>query len=135
MTDPKTLFERIILGEIPSVKVYEDDRCIVIMDKFPMTPGQSLVIPKQPIDYLFDLDTETYQHLWAVVQSVVHATDTALQPERTCVVVEGFEVPHAHIRIHPTYERELILTKGTMADDDTLTATAEKIKAALHIDR
>jgi histidine triad (HIT) family protein len=130
----ETIFTKIINREIPGHFLYEDDHCVVILDVFPALSGQSLVIPKEPIDYLFDLPEETYQHLWQVTHTVVTAIDTVLSPERTCVVVEGYEVPHAHIKLYPTPNATplgKILPNQQPGDQDELAALAEKIRAAL----
>jgi diadenosine tetraphosphate (Ap4A) HIT family hydrolase len=131
MTDEKTIFERIIQGEIPSVKLYEDDACIVILDAFPAVTGQTLVIPRVPTDYAFDLDDVTYQHILAISKRVAKAIDTALTPLRTCLVIEGFEVPHAHIKLFPVSEPELPSGGGPQASKEELEVVAEKIRRAL----
>jgi len=124
----ETIFTKIIKGEIPSVKVYEDDICIVIMDKFPNTEGQLLIIPKKEVDYVFDLDNETYKHLFDISKKIIKAVDQALTPYRTCLIVEGFEVPHAHIKIFPVKEAKLNTSTGPEASDEKLNELAEKIK-------
>ena len=131
MNDTLTIFERIIRGELPSVKVYEDDTCIAIMDAFPSIPGQVLIIPKLAVDYAFALDDTTYQHLFGVAKKIAVAIDQALKPLRTCLVVEGFEVPHAHIKLYPTTAPKLILASGERATPEALEAIASKIRAAL----
>jgi histidine triad (HIT) family protein len=128
---PQTLFEKIIAGEITSVKLYEDDSCIAIMDAFPGVKGQSLVIPKSPIDYIFNLDEETYSHIFLIAKKIARATDKALSPLRTCLIVEGFEVPHAHIRLHPAYEEKLPVENGEKTDQETLQSIADEIKKYL----
>ncbi len=95
------IFDKIIAKEIQVAHVYEDDICIAIMDKFPVVVGQVLVIPKVHIDYLFDLDDTTYQHLFMVTKKIAKALDITYKTLRTCVVIEGFEVPHAHIKLYP----------------------------------
>lgn len=127
----KTIFEKIIDGEIPSVKIYEDDVCIAIMDKFPDTKGKSLVIPKKPVDYTFDLDDETYLHIMKITKKVVRAIDQALSPVRTCILIEGFEVPHSHIKICPVYERHFVNQSGPEAPDKDLEIIAKQIKEKL----
>lgn len=117
-------------GEIPSTKIYEDEQCSAILDKFPATEGQALIIPKRHAEYIMQENDETYTHLFLVAKKVAHAIDSSLKPLRTCIVVEGFEVPHAHIRLHPAYEKKL-LTQGKMEDDIHLRKTAEKIKKNL----
>lgn len=130
-----SIFTKIINREIPGQFVYEDDICVVLMDKFPAVSGQTLVIPKQEVDYIFDLDDETYQHIFAVAKKIAQASDQAFATIRTCMAVEGFEVPHVHIRVYPfvTKEKSLGATMTEMkeADDEELLLQAEKIKANL----
>lgn len=127
----KTIFERIILGEIPSVKVYEDTLCIVIMDAFPYVEGQLLVIPKTPVAYAFDLDDATYTHITLIAKKMARALDIALQPLRTCLVIEGFEVPHTHIKLYPVTEPHLVPSSGAQASMESLEHIAQKIRAVL----
>jgi len=127
----ETLFEKIIKGDLPSVQLYEDDICLAIMDAFPFVTGQSLIIPKQPVDYAFDLDDATYTHILAVAKKIAKATDKALSPLRTCLVIEGFEVPHAHVKLYPVTEPKLVPSSGDKADIADLEAVAAKIKAEL----
>jgi len=127
-----TIFEKIIVHEIPGVFLYEDDLCVVIMDAFPATRGQCLVIPREAIDYAFDCSDELYTHLMMVSKKIVHALDAALNPVRTCLVIEGFEVPHTHIKLYPVYEGNKLATLGTEQEDIAiLKEIAEEIK--LHI--
>ena len=127
-----TLFEKIINKEIPSVFLYEDEICVVIMDKFPSTEGQTLVIPRKPIDYIFDLDDETYKHIFKVAKKIALASDVALNTIRTCLVVEGFEVPHVHIRLYPVkYGEPLDIKSGEIKENDELSLIANKIKEKL----
>ena len=123
-----TIFTKIIKGEIPSIKVYEDNVCIVIMDKFPNTKGQTLIIPKKQIDYIFDLDDDIYHHIFSIAKKISKAMDSALKPIRTCLVVEGFEVPHVHIKLYPVKEAKLNTHSGEEADDKELLKIAEEIK-------
>lgn len=132
-----TIFTQIINREIPSHFIYEDDHCVAIMDKFPAVPGQSLVILKREVDYLFDISDRDYGHLMKVAKQIALASDQAFAAARTCLVVEGFEVPHVHIKLYPIKE----VTDGTSlnsltsdfeeADDTTLAEQAAAIKAAL----
>ena len=131
----ETIFSKIIRREIPAQFVYEDDVCVVIMDKFPSVKGQTLVISKQEVDYLFDLDDATYQHLFKIARQVAKATDQALKPTRTCLAVEGFEVPHVHIKIYPVTDTSKglgpYLKGGEMASDEELAQLAQSIKESL----
>lgn len=127
-----SIFSKIIAREIPAQFVYEDDICVVIMDKFPNVKGQTLVIPKVEVDYVFDLDDEIYSHIFDVAKKIARAMDKALSPERTCLAIEGFEVPHVHIKIYPVHDTSRglgpYLTSGEMADDEELAKLAEQIK-------
>lgn len=133
MTD--SIFSKIIRREIPAHFVYEDDVCVVVMDKFPSIKGQTLVISKKEVDYIFDLDDETYQHLFKVAKRVAEATDQVLKPTRTCLAVEGFEVPHVHIKIYPVQDTSSglgpYLQNGVMAEDEELAQVALSIKENL----
>ena len=131
MAKEKTIFEMIIDGEIPAAKFYEDDICIGIVDKFPTTKGQALIIPKNPDSYLFNLDDKTYNHVFKVSKAVVRAIDIAFSPIRTCLVVEGFEVPHSHIKLFPVYEEKLQTSNGIEISDEEANEIADKIRSNL----
>jgi len=130
-----TIFSKIITREIPGVFVYEDDVCVVIMDAFPSVPGQMLVLPRQAVDYILDLEENLYQHLWAVAKKVGLAADAALAVSRTCLVVEGFEIPHTHIKVYPvpigkTFTEVVHTAEApSMADPSDLSLLAKAIKA------
>lgn len=130
-----SIFSKIIAREVPGQFIYEDEVCVAILDKFPAVPGQTLVIPKQEVDYILDLNETTYLHLWQVAKRVASALDATYHTKRTCMVVEGFEVPHVHIKLYPMTSTETplgaILPTGKMADDETLTAEASEIIKAL----
>ncbi|MEX0918078.1 MAG: HIT family protein [Candidatus Paceibacterota bacterium] len=130
-----SLFSKIVKREIPAHIVYEDDVCIVILDKFPSIKGQSLVIPKAEVDYAFDLPDDIYHHLFDIAKMVAHALDTTFDTERTCLIVEGFEVPHVHIKLYPvpkgTAALGPLLTQGSEAPDEELAATAAELRTAI----
>lgn len=125
------IFDKIIAKEIPAQFVYEDDACIVVMDKFPVIQGQVLVIPKTCVDYFANLDNETYVHLLSVAKRVAEALDITYSTLRTCLLIEGFEVPHMHIKLYPVTRREFHIHGGKEVDDATLEAEAQKIRANL----
>jgi histidine triad (HIT) family protein len=127
-----SIFTKILKGGMPSIKVYEDELVFVLMDKFPSTEGQVLVITKEQIDYIFDLPDELYTHLWLVTKKVAFALEKAFNPRRVCTVVEGFDVPHVHIRVYPVPEgKPLDIKAGEIADDTELEELAKKIRAEL----
>lgn len=130
-----SIFTKIINRELPAHFLYEDEHCIVILDKFPAVKGQSLVIPKKDVDYAFDLDDDTYIHLFKTAKLVARASDKALAAERTCLVVEGFDVPHVHIKIYPMQDTKkalgALMPEGTEASEEELTIVATQIIAAI----
>lgn len=130
-----SIFTKIINREIPGHFIYEDEFCVAILDKFPAVKGQSLVIPKKDIDYAFDLDDDSYIHLFQIAKKIAKASDEALGAIRTCLVVEGFDVPHVHIKIYPMVDTEkalgAIMPNGKEATDEELTIVATQIMAAL----
>ena len=96
-----SIFSRIVAGEIPSWKVAEDDRYYAFLDINPLMEGHTLVIPKKEVDYIFDLDEETYAGLWQFAAKVARAVKAAVPCKRVGVAVLGMEVPHAHIHLVP----------------------------------
>ncbi len=106
-----SLFTKIIAGEIPSYKVYEDEYVFAFLDINPSRTGHTLVVPKKEVDQLFDLDDETYMHTMEGVRWVAQLLKTKLHCKRVCVVVEGYEVPHAHVHLLPTDSAEDFISR------------------------
>lgn len=95
------IFAKIVLGEIPCYKIAEDDRFFAFLDISPLKKGHTLVIPKKEIDYLFDLDNETYTGLMAFSKKVAEAVKKSVPCKRISMQVIGLEVPHAHVHLIP----------------------------------
>lgn len=98
-----SIFTKIVNGEIPCYRVAEDENYLAFLDIFPLKKGHVLVIPKKEVDYLFDLDQETYSGLWAFSKKVASAIEKAIPCKRIGVAVLGMEVPHAHIHLVPLH--------------------------------
>lgn len=96
-----TIFSRIIAGEIPSYKVAEDDRYYAFLDINPLTKGHTLVVPKQEVDYIFDLDDDTLAGMMVFAKKVAAKIRREIDCKKVAVVVLGLEVPHAHIHLIP----------------------------------
>src|SRR3989338_2155305 len=126
-----TIFAKIIKHEIPAEIIYEDEYVIVIPDKFPSMEGQTLVVTKQQVAYVFDLDETAYHALMDATQKIARVLDKVFRTIRTCVVIEGFEVPHVHIRLYPCTTATLTLAPRHEATDEELKTIADKIRAAL----
>ena len=96
-----TIFTRIIKGEIPCYKIYEDENYFAFLDINPLQKGHTLVIPKKEDDYIFNLENETYMGLCAFAKKVAQALKAAVPCQRVGVAVLGMEVPHTHIHLVP----------------------------------
>jgi len=96
-----SIFTKIIRGEIPSHKVHEDDKTYAFMDIHPIQPGQVVVVPKKQVEFVWDLDAETYQAVMAVGQTVAQRLKTIFPDKVIGMQIEGLEVPHAHLKIFP----------------------------------
>ncbi|MHA6248150.1 HIT family protein [Pontibacter sp. CAU 1760] len=126
-----TIFTKIVNGEIPAYKVAEDDRYLAFLDVFPTTKGHTLVIPKQQIDYLFDLDDELYLGLMAFAKKVALAVEKAVPCKRVGVAVVGLEVPHAHVHLIPLNSmQDMNFANKQQFSQEVFEAVAQKIKAA-----
>ena len=99
-----SVFTKIIKGEIPCHKVYEDDRVIAFLDIQPYTYGHTLVVPKVQIDHLWDVEDELYLHLMKTAKLVANRQREILKPKRVGIILEGFAVPHAHVHVFPMNE-------------------------------
>lgn len=96
-----SIFTRIINGEIPCYKIAENERYIAFLDVFPLKKGHTLVVPKQEVDYLFDLDNSTYTGLMEFSKTIAAAIKKSHDCNRVSMQVIGLEVPHAHIHLIP----------------------------------
>jgi len=96
-----SIFSKIVQGEIPCHKIAEDDQFLAFLDVMPLVEGHTLVIPKQEIDYIFDLDPEVLAGLMKFAQRIAPAIKKAIPCKRVGVAVIGLEVPHAHVHLVP----------------------------------
>jgi len=136
--DAKNIFAKILSGEIPCAKVYEDARVLSFMDAFPQAKGHTLVVPKVKACNLFDISSEKLQNLIAQTQKVARAVRDALQPDGIQIMqfngeAGGQTVFHIHFHIIPRWHDMTLKThaKGVMADLADLNDTAARIKAKL----
>ncbi|HKX45942.1 MAG TPA: HIT family protein, partial [Planctomycetota bacterium] len=97
-----TIFERIVAGELPCHRVWEDARHLAFLDREPRVEGHTLVVPKRHTDYLFDLSDADTTALWLAAKEVAHKLKRVLGCERVCVYVIGWEVRHVHVHLLPT---------------------------------
>lgn len=135
--DPNNIFAKILKGDIPSVKLYEDEDTLAFMDVMPQAPGHLLVIPKQGSRNLLDADPAVLVKLMPVVQKLASAAKEAFEADGVFVAqfneaAAGQTVFHLHFHVIPRHDGlPLNPHSGGMEDIDVLKANAEKIKAAL----
>lgn len=131
MPEP-SVYTRIIKGEIPCHKVYEDDRVIAFLTISPFAEGHTLVVPKRQVDQLWDLDDDEYANLWKTAQKIAVHLRTVMGVDRVGVVVKGFEVPHVHIHLIPTNHHSGVnfdpVPVPPAPTSNELAAIAERIK-------
>jgi histidine triad (HIT) family protein len=96
-----SLFSKIIAGEIPSYKIYEDEQTYAFLTIRPHTKGHTLVVPKIEVDHWDDVPEDYFNHMWRTSQFVAKMLKQKLGCTRVGVLVAGFEVPHAHIHLIP----------------------------------
>jgi histidine triad (HIT) family protein len=96
-----SIFTKIVNGEIPSYKVAENENFYAFLDINPIAIGHTLVIPKKEVDYLFDLDEETYDGLFKFTKKVAAAIEKTVDCLRLGMIVYGLDVPHTHIHLIP----------------------------------
>lgn len=99
-----SIFTKIINGEIPSYKIAEDEKCYAFLDISPLAEGHTLVVPKQEVDYIFDLDDELLSHLHLFAKKVAKAMKEVIECEKIGMAVIGLDVRHTHIHLVPLKE-------------------------------
>ncbi|MEM8525228.1 MAG: HIT family protein [Bacteroidota bacterium] len=96
-----SIFSKIVKGDIPSHKVAETEEYLAFLDIFPLAKGHTLVIPKQEVDYIFDLEDKVLSNLMTFSKKIAKAIEKTVPCERIGVAVIGLEVPHAHVHLVP----------------------------------
>jgi histidine triad (HIT) family protein len=134
--DTNNIFARILRGELPSVKVFEDDKTLAFMDIMPATEGHTLVIPKEAAETIFDLSPEGAADLIKVTKRIAAAVKKALDSPGVMLaqlngVAAGQSVPHIHFHILPRSQANFSLHGRSMVDPRMLEPIAAKIRGAL----
>ncbi len=136
-TDPNCVFCKIIQNQLPSSKVWEDDRYLAFMSSLPINPGHVLVIPKEHVDYVFDLREEDLGNLMIISKQIAQAIKKAYNPAtgKVGLMVAGLQVRHAHIHLIPmnaetdlTFERQ----KAGVTTEE-LQANARRVRDELQV--
>jgi len=96
-----TIFTKIINGEIPSYKIAENENYLAFLDVSPLQKGHTLIVPKQEVDYIFDVQDDVLAEMMLFAKQVAKKIKTSISCNRIGVAVIGLEVPHAHIHLIP----------------------------------
>lgn len=128
-----SIFTKIINGDIPCHKIAETDKYFAFLDIRPLSKGHTLVIPKEEVDYFFDMEDDLIGEIMPFAKKVAKAIKRVISCKRVGVVVAGLEVPHAHIHLIPMNEIvDLSWTKGTLTvSQEELGKIAAEIRANL----
>lgn len=130
-----SIFTKIINGEIPCYKIAEDEYHFAFLDINPISEGHTLIVPKKEVDYIFELDDEVLAGLNLFAKKIALAIDDALGTIRTGVIVEGLEVPHAHIHLVPIYfeGQPVSLGRKTQVSKERMFELAKIISQAVKV--
>jgi histidine triad (HIT) family protein len=108
----KTVFERVIIGELPSWRLYEDDKAVAILDITPINKGHTLIIPREPFANIYELPPELFAHLMTVAQRLAKQIKETLKPDGINIIMANGRAAgqmvtnHAHIHIIPRYDTD-----------------------------
>ncbi len=126
-----SIFTKIVQGDIPSYKIAEDDNFYAFLDINPNAKGHTLVIPKQEVNKIFDLDKDTYAGLMDFSYRVAKAIEKAIPCERIGMSVIGLEVPHVHVHLIPiNFMDDMRFIKKEKLSQSEFEAVANSIKNA-----
>jgi len=127
-----SIFTKIIKGEIPCHKVYEDNKTLAFLDINPVADGHTLVIPKAQVEFVWDLPDDDYTALMASVKKVGNRLREVMGKEYVGVMVVGTDVPHAHVSVvafnQPGEMKRALDGLGDSADQESLRVVAEKLR-------
>lgn len=135
--DDTNIFARILRGELPAHKIYEDTAVVAFMDVMPQGEGHTLVVPKAPSRNLLDADPATFGALFSVVQKIAVAVKKAFSADGVTIqqfneIAAGQSVYHLHVHVLPRFDGVALKPHtGAMEKPEVLAANAEKIRAAL----
>lgn len=127
-----SLFTKIIKGEIPCHKIYEDEKTFVFLDIYPSSAGHMLVIPKKQVEFLWDLEDEDYEAVMGTAKKMALRARQIMNVKYVGVKVIGTDVPHAHVHIIPfnSAGEEYYAPQRTEVepDNEVLAGVAEKLR-------
>lgn len=125
-----SIFTKIIKGEIPCHKIYENDKVFAFLDIHPVQPGHTLVVPKKQVEYVWDMDDDDYQAVMLAAKKIARNMREKLQKPYIGEVIEGLDVNHAHVHLIPFATAEEFHVHPDMTQDpnhEELAAIAKKL--------
>lgn len=133
MTMP-SLFTKIINGEIPGYRIFENERVFSFLNIRPIHPGHALVIPKREVDYVLNVEDEDYLEVFRVAKIIGKAVQASTDCKRVLFVVAGFEVPHFHLHLIPAWDiSDTNFSKQREAKPEDLASMQQRIRKNLEI--
>jgi diadenosine tetraphosphate (Ap4A) HIT family hydrolase len=127
-----SVFSRIMAGELPGRFVWRDPQVTAFLSIAPLTPGHTLVVPRQEVDQWTQTDGDLLAHCVRVAQAVGRGVQRAWDAPRAAMLVAGFEVPHLHIHVAPAWSMDdLDFAKAGPVEDTALDEAAERLRTAL----
>jgi len=132
MSDPNCIFCKIIAGEIPCQKVYEDDDFLAFLDINPVQPGHTLLLPKEHYEYVFGIPAASYTALWLKAKELAPSIQTAAEAKRVGVAVEGISISHTHIHLIPANKiNDVNPSKPGTTTSEELSKMSQKIRQTI----
>jgi histidine triad (HIT) family protein len=129
----KTIFEKLIAGELPSYRIWEDDKHFAFLDLYPVTQGHTLVVPKKPTKYIFEMEDGEYSELLLAAKRVAKVLKKATGVTRIGVVVAGFGVKdHVHVHLVPINSEGELLGKPKQLAQEEMTSIQKKVLDTLN---
>jgi len=123
-----TIFSKIIAGDIPAYRLYEDEHVFAFLDIFPQQPGHTLIVPKIEIDHFADVPEPYYSAIFQAAKKLAPAIKKATHCARVCTSFIGYEVPHCHYHLSPTHQiSDANFTSRPQAQDEDLQAMQASI--------
>jgi len=127
-----SVFTRIINGELPARFVYTDDLVVAFLTIAPLTPGHTLVVPREEVDQWTDAAEPLLQHCLEVAQRIGNAAKQAFGAPRAGLIIAGLEIPHLHVHVFPVWSLEdFDFSRARPASDEELDQAAARLQAAM----